>query len=160
PHRTSKIANGEFATIVSLDDRQARLRLDRRREVIAPLAQLKHVDYGYASTSHAAQGATVDRVIVNIDTNRGVQLVNRRQFYVSISRARYDVRVYTDDATGLGRQVSRDRRKANALESVRNRPTTELKTNQTRPLDRSAPTELIDQQIKQAPPVHRVSFSR
>ena len=45
-------------------------------------------DYGYASTSHAAQDATVDRVIVNIDTTRSAQLVNARQFYVSISRAR------------------------------------------------------------------------
>ena len=33
---------------------------------------------------------TVDRVLVQIDTDRSVQLVNRQQFYVSISRARID----------------------------------------------------------------------
>jgi len=38
-------------------------------------------------TSHAAQGAAVDRVIVNVDSMRSAQLVNRKQFYVSISRA-------------------------------------------------------------------------
>ena len=49
------------------------------------LSQRRHVDHGYASTSHAAQGAAVDRVIVNVDSMRNAQLVNRMQFYMSIS---------------------------------------------------------------------------
>jgi hypothetical protein len=51
------------------------------------LADTRKVDLGYASTSHAAQGATVDRVLVNIDSSRGPQLVNDRMCYVAISRA-------------------------------------------------------------------------
>lgn len=37
--------------------------------------RLRHIDHGYASTSHSAQGATVDHVIVDIDTRLSPELV-------------------------------------------------------------------------------------
>lgn len=98
------------------------LKLDSGRMLKTRLSELRHIDYGYASTSHAAQGTTVDRVIVNIDTTRGVQLVNRRQFYVSLSRARYDARIYTNDAEALRRTAARDLEKAIALDALGRRP--------------------------------------
>jgi ATP-dependent exoDNAse (exonuclease V) alpha subunit len=116
------VANGAFATIAELRAAQAKLRFDARRELTVNLSQLRHVDHGYASASHAAQGATVDRVIVNVDSIRSAQLVNRRQFCVSISRAWHDARVYTNDAAALRRAVSREPRKEIALEAVRQRP--------------------------------------
>ena len=58
---------------------------------------------------------------------RSAQLVNRKQFYVSISRARHDAHVYTDDLQALRRAVGREPRKAVALETVKQRPTQELK---------------------------------
>ena len=97
PDRALKIANGEFATVVAIDAVKAVLRTDAGREVNATFKRLRHIDYGYASTSHSSQGATVDQVVVNIDTIRSVELVNRKQFYVSISRARDGVSIYTDD---------------------------------------------------------------
>jgi hypothetical protein len=60
----------------------------------------------------------VDRVIVNVDTERGVRLVNRRQFYVSLSRARDDARIYTDNADALARAVGREQLKPTALENL------------------------------------------
>ena len=80
---------------------QARIRTLDGREIDATVERLRHIDYGYASTSHSSQGATVDRVIVNIDTMRSADLVNRKQFYVSISRARHRISVYTDDKERL-----------------------------------------------------------
>ena len=82
--------------------------------------RLRHIDYGYASTSHSSQGATVDRVIVNVDTARSAELVNRKQFYVSISpRARHAVSLYTDDRARLDLAVGRNREKSLALKHVR-----------------------------------------
>jgi hypothetical protein len=52
---------------------------------------------------------------------RSAQLVNRRQFYVSISRARHHARVHTDDAEALRRAVVRDPHKEIALDAVRPR---------------------------------------
>jgi ATP-dependent exoDNAse (exonuclease V) alpha subunit len=90
------------------------------------LSQLRHVDYGYAATSHAAQGTTVDHVIVNADSMRSARLVNRKQFYVSISRARHDGRVYMDDARALREAVGRKSKKEIALDTVKQRPTQQL----------------------------------
>ena len=61
---------------------------------------------------------------------RSVQLVNQKQFYVSISRARYDVRLYTDDARALQRVVAREPQKSIALDAVKTRKTEELTLNQ------------------------------
>lgn len=58
----------------------------------------------------------MDRVIVNVDTNRSAELVNRRQFYVSISRARHNLTLYTDDRQSLHAAVNRNREKSVALE--------------------------------------------
>ncbi len=118
PERTLKFANGEFATIVAIDERTARIRTEDGRVVEAQANCLRHIDYGYASTSHSSQGATVDRVIVNIDTMRSAELVNRKQFYVSISRARHGISVYTDDGERLRQVVNRSREKSTALEHI------------------------------------------
>jgi hypothetical protein len=75
------------------------------------------------ATSHAAQGAAVDRVIANVDSMRSAQLVNCKQFYVSISQARHDARVYTDDAEALRRAVARTQDKELALDVVNRCPT-------------------------------------
>jgi ATP-dependent exoDNAse (exonuclease V) alpha subunit len=118
PDRVLGVANGEFAKVVAIDDRRSTLRMDDGREVKAAVGRLRHIDYGYASTSHTSQGATVDRVIVNIDTARSAELVNRKQFYVSISRARHGVTVYTDDRSTLRHAVGRTREKSIALERL------------------------------------------
>src|SRR5208282_1760967 len=118
PHRALGVANGEFATVVAIDDRKAALRMDDGREVKAAVRRLRHIDYGYASTSHSSQGATVDRVIVNINTARSAELVNRKQFYVSISRARHTATIYTGDRSALQHAVGRTREKSIALERL------------------------------------------
>ena len=118
PERALRLANGEFATIVAIDERTARIRTEDGRVVEADANRLRHIDYGYASTSHSSQGATVDRVIVNIDTMRSAELVNRKQFYVSISRARHGISVYTDDRERLRHVVSRGREKSVAWQQV------------------------------------------
>jgi len=56
---------------------------------------------------------------VNIDTLRSIELVNRKQFYVSISRARDEVTIYTDDREALRHAVNRNREKSVALEQAR-----------------------------------------
>ena len=72
--------------------------------------------------AHASQGATVARVLINIDTARSPELVNRRQFYVSLSRARHDAAIYTDDRLELPRVISREQEKSIAIDALsRNR---------------------------------------
>ena len=117
PDRALGVANGELATIKSIDAQRAVIQLDNGKEITAALDRLRHIDHGYASTSHSAQGATVDRVIVDIDTRLSPELVNRKQFYVSISRARHAVAIFTDDRSRLAPAAARSREKSMALES-------------------------------------------
>jgi ATP-dependent exoDNAse (exonuclease V) alpha subunit len=119
-HRALGVANGQFATISALDLTcgDVTLSLGHERESKLNLKAFPHLDYGYAVTSHASQAATVDGVLVNIDTTRSHQLVNRQQFYVSLRRARYDALIFTDSLGALPRAISRTADKAIALDAV------------------------------------------
>ena len=64
---------------------------------------------GYAVTSHSSQGQTADRVLIHVDSEQAHgELLNSRMAYVSVSRAQFDVQMYTNDAGTLGRELSRD----------------------------------------------------
>lgn len=65
-----------------------------------------HLAFGYCVTSHASQGRTVDRVFVAVGSE-SFPAASREQLYVSASRGRERVTVYTDDKAALGRAVQR-----------------------------------------------------
>jgi len=73
--------------------------------------------HGYAVTSHAAQGKTVDEVLV-VASSRSLPAVHQEQFYVSISRGRDTCRVFTDDAELLRSHVTRSSARLAAVEVV------------------------------------------
>jgi hypothetical protein len=116
PDRGHRIANGQLGTVRELEGSRATVELDGGRRVALDLGRPQPIDYGYASTSYAAQGQSVDRVIVCIDTERSAALVNQQQFYVSISRARDSAVVFTDSRRDLARAVSRQAEKTSALD--------------------------------------------
>jgi conjugative relaxase-like TrwC/TraI family protein len=128
PDNKRRIANGEMATIRAISGNNIAVEFDKGRKVEMPLSDARKVDLGYASTSHASQGATVDRVIVNIDSQRSPELVNDRQFYVSLSRSRTEARIYTDSVEGMRRAVSRKQEKELALDiAQKQRPTMSMR---------------------------------
>lgn len=76
-----------------------------------------HWEYGYVLTSHAAQGKTVDHVLIG-QSGRSFSASSREQFYVSASRARERVTVYTDDKAALEEAVSRSDSRLTATEFI------------------------------------------
>ena len=68
PFREKRIANGGLGTITKIEPDRIRLAMDSGREVSVDLRKFRHLDYGYAVTSHSAQGLTFDRVLINADT--------------------------------------------------------------------------------------------
>jgi ATP-dependent exoDNAse (exonuclease V) alpha subunit len=91
--------------------------MDSGREVAFNTRQHPHLDYGYAVTSHSSQGQTADRVLIYVDSSQAHgELLNSRMAYVSVSRAQYDVQMYTNDAKTLGQELSRNVTKATALQ--------------------------------------------
>lgn len=74
--------------------------------------------YGYATTSHAAQGKTVDRGIV-VMSDRGLRAGNLKQAYVSHSRFRESMTLYVSDVEAAKDTFATDADRMLALEMKR-----------------------------------------
>jgi conjugative relaxase-like TrwC/TraI family protein len=65
-----------------------------------------HLAHGYVVTSHASQGATVDKVFVGM-SSESFPATDQRAAYVAITRGREQVQIYTDDRKELLKTVCR-----------------------------------------------------
>ena len=117
-YHAQKLVNRELGTIAQIDeDGNLTLHMDSGREVAFNARQHPHLDHGYCMTSHSAQGQTSDRVLVHVDSEQAHgQLLNSRMAYVSVSRARQDAQIFTNDAASLAYELSRDVTHSTALE--------------------------------------------
>ena len=118
PYHAEKLANRELGTVEQIDKGgNLKLKMDSGREVEFNAKQHPHLDYGYAVTSHSSQGQTADRVLIHVDSAQAHgELLNSRMAYVSVSRAQFDVKMYTNDAKTLGAELSRDVSHPSALQ--------------------------------------------
>ena len=91
-------------------------RLDNNRQIEFNPKEHRHLDHGYAVTSHSSQGLTAERVLVHADTCVHPDLLNCRFSYVSISRASHEATLFTDDMAKLKPQLEADVSKTSALE--------------------------------------------
>ena len=100
--RERGLANGERLEVLEIGKGVLWMRLSDGREMSFARndPQLRHLAYAYASTVHAAQGQTHERVIAVLDTGAG-PLVNRQTLYVQLSRAREQAVVLTDNREQL-----------------------------------------------------------
>ena len=109
--RDAKLLNGQLVTVKSAR-RDGQITLTDGR-VIPP--DFRKFTHGYCVTSPAAQGKTADHVYVAVDARSG-QAANLKQFYVSASRGREKVKIYTDDLERLREALGRTGDRLSALE--------------------------------------------
>jgi conjugative relaxase-like TrwC/TraI family protein len=76
-----------------------------------------HLTHGYVVTSHASQSKTVDHVFVG-QSSKSFPASSREQFYVSCSRARNGVVIYTDDKEALREAIAESDERLTATEFV------------------------------------------
>jgi conjugative relaxase-like TrwC/TraI family protein len=74
--------------------------------------------HGYVVTSHASQGKTVDCVLIALGSE-SLAAASREQFYVSVSRGREGVRLYTDDKAAMMEAVQASSARLSATELMR-----------------------------------------
>ena len=110
PHR---LVNGQIVEVDKIENGQIHLADGR---TLPP--EYRRFCHGYAVTSHASQGKTVDDVFL-VASSKSFAAVNREQFYVSISRGREHCHVFTDDKELLQRRVGDSRSRAAALDLVK-----------------------------------------
>jgi conjugative relaxase-like TrwC/TraI family protein len=114
------LANGELVTVRRLRKDGALIVEDGggARKTLAPSQRL--FNRGYAVTSYASQGKTVDTVMFADAANRIA--TNRNQWYVAISRGRKRVVVFTPDKAELRENIEHAGERELALELNRVRP--------------------------------------
>ncbi len=101
-HSTT-VDNGMIATVTHIDHESSEIDItllnERRLRLAARYVEADHIDYGYATTFHKAQGLTCDDVFVV-----GPAGMFRESGYVALSRARNEAHLYatTKDAAAIG----------------------------------------------------------
>ena len=110
--------NADRGTVERLDGYIATIRWDRdSRSQEIDLGQHKNWDHGYAETVYSAQSKTYDRVYVLAPINSG--LVTGQNYYTAITRARYGVKLWTEDVKRLVERLeTRSGEKTSSLEGL------------------------------------------
>jgi conjugative relaxase-like TrwC/TraI family protein len=104
--------------------------------------QFGHLAYGYAVTSHASQGKTVDRVFI-AQSSVSKPASSREQFYVSVSRGRERAVIYTHNKQALREAISQTDERLTATEFINGamlRPAELLRQPPQRNLEREGPS--------------------
>ncbi|MEZ6209982.1 MAG: MobF family relaxase [Phycisphaerales bacterium] len=111
-----KLVNGQMVTVTGFT-RRGDLKLDSGAVIPKDFGHLAH---GYCTTSHAAQGKTVDAVFIaqGVQSVGGLAASSMEQFYVSASRARESITIYTDDKQELRAAIQESERRLSASELV------------------------------------------
>ena len=115
-----KLANGELVTVKEVNT-DGRISLDDGRVLPKRYRQFVH---GYAVTSYAAQGKTVDYVLFSDSAVRAA--TNQNQWYVTVSRGRKGVKIFTADKIQLRENVARSGDRTLALDIARESPVHKL----------------------------------
>jgi conjugative relaxase-like TrwC/TraI family protein len=102
----ARLHNGELVTVARVEPTGALVVNDERgaTKTLAPSQRL--LVRGYAVTSYASQGKTVDTVILSDAGNRAA--TSAQQWYVGISRGRKRVVVFTPDKIALRENIQRN----------------------------------------------------
>jgi hypothetical protein len=105
-----RLANGELVTVKQIHA-DGRIALDDGRTLPKNYRQFVR---GYAVTSYAAQGKTVDYVLFSDSAVKAA--TNEQQWYVTISRGRKGVKIFTADKGQLRENISRGGARTLALD--------------------------------------------
>ena len=99
------LANGERYEVLDVTEDAVTIAANGRAVKLAADEPL-HLDHAYATTAHSSQGLTCNRVFYNAETTS--RTTAQDTYYVSISRERHEVVVFTDNAQRLPDAVERE----------------------------------------------------
>ena len=114
------VLKGDLGTITAVRGSLLTVQLDSDKKVKVPTATFQDVRLGYSITTHRAQGATVDNVLIMA----GPSWINRELSYVQASRARNEIHLFCDEETAgidqknLIRRMNRTERKGTIPEAI------------------------------------------
>jgi conjugative relaxase-like TrwC/TraI family protein len=105
------ISNGETGIIKNIDE-NGNIIIDKDgKEIKFNISQYNYLNHGYALTTYKSQGQTSKNVIAYLDA----KAQNFNSFYVTVTRAQNDLKIFTDDKELLKEMVGLEQEKFNAL---------------------------------------------
>jgi len=111
-----RLDNGTVLNIVSIDKNgDMTLRIGEGKTLYKLPNDFGHIEHAHCMTSHGSQGRTVDRVFV-AQNSANFPATDLKQFYVSCSRGRESISIYTDDKAALLEHASEMGDRQSALE--------------------------------------------
>lgn len=116
--KNKKLVNGQLMEVASVS-RFGKVKLRSKVSDVTYKVRRDHghLAHAYCVTSHASQGKTVDEVLIAQPTAT-FAATDAKQFYVSVSRGRDRVRIYTDDKAQLLEYASQMGDRQSAMELV------------------------------------------
>ncbi|WP_375471377.1 MobF family relaxase, partial [uncultured Nostoc sp.] len=108
--------NGQEFIVTTIEGDSAQIEyLDTKITETINLKQPQNLDYALVNTIYSSQGKTTDLALIAADYTIG-----QESFYVAISRARHNVKLYTKDKSELLQLAQESKAKDNALELLMN----------------------------------------
>ncbi len=95
-----RMDNGQAFDVVAIKGGKIKLRNSLSKTTYEVDKSFGHLAHAHCITSYAAQGKTVDHVLISQPAST-FTATNAKQFYVSVSRGRHSARIYTDDKEAL-----------------------------------------------------------
>jgi len=105
------VNNGEVGIIKNIDE-NGNLTINKDgKNIKFNINQYNYLNHGYALTTYKSQGQTSKNVIAYLDA----KAQNFNSFYVTVTRAQQDIKIFTDDKKLLKEMVEMEQEKFNAL---------------------------------------------
>ena len=106
------VNNGEIGFIKEID-KNGNFIIDKDgKEIKFNIKEYNYLNYGYALTTYKSQGQTSKNVIAYLDA----KAQNFNSFYVTVTRAQYDLKIFTNDKNLLKDMVQLEQEKFNAID--------------------------------------------
>ena len=109
-----RMNNGNILTVKGFDAVGNIVAQADKTEVVVG-KYYRNFTYGYATTSHSSQGKTVDKVLI-AQSSFSARAGSKEQFYVSVSRGKSEISIYTDCKQELREAVGQSSARITAVE--------------------------------------------
>jgi ATP-dependent exoDNAse (exonuclease V) alpha subunit len=97
---------------INLESNTVILEYENGKQEEINLSKKHFIDYSYVTTVYSSQGKTCDKVYASL-TN-----IDRENFYVAVSRSKYDCKLYTKNKEILYRNVDKSGANTTAFEKI------------------------------------------
>jgi conjugative relaxase-like TrwC/TraI family protein len=113
--RATKHRNGQCFTVQQIEPDGTAHILDSEGQISqVNLNGKQYLDYAWVSTTYSSQGKTAERVLALMDSTT----TNRESFYVTVSRAKQHLTLYTADKAVLIQQAQNSKAKENTSDYI------------------------------------------